>query len=193
MVHVLRRARDLLESATRGAVRFPRQAIALFTEAIHWRNDVPRGVLSVEQLERQREAFDDRLLALVSRLRAVLEYATLARHLWDHFEQWFAFVFDPRVEPANWRTEQALRPAVVNRKVWGGTRTAAGARAQEVLMSVFETCRRQGHSVVDYVSQTLHAFGNRLLPRPTLLPGRKSCPILSAGHGLRSPRQRARG
>ena len=36
--HVLRRARDLLATATRGAVRFPRQVIALFTEATHWRN-----------------------------------------------------------------------------------------------------------------------------------------------------------
>jgi hypothetical protein len=32
-----------------------------------------------------------------------------------------------------------------------------------VLMSVIETCRRQTHSVVDYVSQTLRAFGNRLM------------------------------
>ena len=108
-------------------------------------------------------------MALVNRPRAVPEHATLARHLWDHFEQWFAFVFDPRIEPANWKAEQAIRPAVVNRKVWGGNRTAAGARAQGVLMSVIETCRRQAHAVVDYVSQSLRAFGNRLLPRPALL------------------------
>lgn len=172
VAHVLRRARDLLASATRGAVRFPRQVIALFTEAVHWRNEAPRGVLTEDQREEQREAFDARLLALVSRPRAVPEYVTLATHLWHHFEQWFAFVFDPRVEPANWKAEQAIRPAVVNRKVWGGNRTAAGARAQGVLMSVFETCRRQAHAVVDYVSQSLCAFGNRLLPRPSLLMAR---------------------
>ncbi|MDY3562675.1 hypothetical protein R5W23_004149 [Gemmata sp. JC673] len=27
------------------------------------------------------------------------EHATPARHLWNHFEQWFAF--DPRTEPTN--------------------------------------------------------------------------------------------
>ena len=43
VAHVLRRARDLLASATRGAVRFPRQVIALFTEAIHWRNGYVPG------------------------------------------------------------------------------------------------------------------------------------------------------
>ena len=66
----LRRARDLLDRATRGAVRFPRQVIGLFTEAIHWRNATPRGLLTVDQLELQREAFDDRLLELVRRSRA---------------------------------------------------------------------------------------------------------------------------
>lgn len=80
-------------------------------------------------------------------------------------------MFDPRIEPTNRKAGQAIRPAVVNRKVWGGNRTPAGATPQGVLMSVFETCRRQALSVVDHVSRTLRWFGNRLLPRP-LLPGR---------------------
>ncbi|HVK07444.1 MAG TPA: IS66 family transposase [Gemmataceae bacterium] len=172
VAQVLRRARDLLASATRGAVRFPRQVIALFTEAIHWRTGYVPGAWTDDRLDAHRGAFDDRLLALVRRPRAVPEYATLAKHLWNHFEQWFAFVFDPRIEPTNWRAEQAIRPAVVDRKVWGGNRTAAGAGAQGVLMSVFETCRRQAQSAVDHVSRTLRWFGNRLLPRPTLLLGR---------------------
>ena len=167
--HVLRRARELLEGATRGAVRFPRQVIALFTEAIHWRNEYVPGAWTDDQLDERRGQFDDRLLDLVRRPRAVPEYATLAKHLWNHFEQWFAFVFDPRIEPTNWKAEQAIRPAVVNRKVWGGNRTPAGAKAQGVLMSVLETCRRHAHSVVDHVSRTLRWFGNRSLPRPVLL------------------------
>ena len=70
-----------------------------------------------------------------------------------------------RATPTAWKAEQAIRPAVVNRK-------AAGAQAQGVLMSVFKTCRRQALSVVDHVSRTLRWFGNRLLPRPVLLLGR---------------------
>ena len=95
-------------------------------------------------------------------------YVTLAKHLHRHLEQWFTFVFDPSVEPTNWKAEQAIRPAVVNRKVWGGNRTAVGARTQQALMSVFETCRRQTRSVLDYVSLTLRSFGNRALQRPVL-------------------------
>jgi transposase len=75
-------------------------------------------------------------------------------------------------EPTNWEGEQAIRPAVVNRKVWGGNRTWPGARAQGVLMSVLETCKRAGRSGLDFVSQTLRAFSNPLVPRPILLATR---------------------
>jgi transposase len=170
--HVLRRAQELLETATRGAVRFPRQVIALFTDAIHQRNRFLRGELSLEELQDQREAFDERLLALAGRSRAVPEAERLAKHLWNHAGEWFAFVTDPTIEATNWQAEQAIRPAVVNRKVWGGNRTAAGAHAQGILMSVLETCRRQTRSALDYVSQTLRSVGNLLLPRPILLPAR---------------------
>lgn len=170
--HVLRRARESLQTATRGAVHFPRQVIALFTQAVHERNRFLRGELSLEALQARRDEFDDRLLALARPRRSVPEYDRLARHLWDHSEQWFAFLSDPTIEATNWRAEQAVRPAVVNRKVWGGNRTAAGAQAQGVLMSVLETCRRQAHSALDYVSQTLRSVGNLLLPRPVLLPTR---------------------
>ena len=117
-------------------------------------------------------SFEMRLLDLVSRPSAVPEYERLSKHLHRHFEQWFGFVFNPSIEPTNWKAEQAIRPEVVNRKVWGGNRTWVGAKAQSVLMSVLETCRRQSRSVLDHLSQTLRAFGNPLLPRPQLLLGR---------------------
>jgi transposase len=170
--HVLRRARDLLATATRGAVHFPQRVITLFTDAIHLRNEYHRGRATREHLENQREVFDDRLLELASVPRAVPAYQTFANHLMNHFEQWFAFVFEPKIEPTNWKAEQAIRPAVVNRKVWGGNRTTVGGTAQNVLMSVIETARRGARSVMDHIAGTLRAFGNSLLPRPVLLPVR---------------------
>ena len=170
--HVLRRARAMLETATRGAVRFPRQVIAVFTEAIHLRHQHLRGEVSADDLAAARDRFDDRLLALTERPRTDPANQRLAEHLWRHSHEWFPFLTDPAIEPTNWKAEQALRPAVVNRKVWGGNRTAAGARAQGVLMSVLETGRRQGRAVVDYLSAVVRASGNWLMPKPTLLPGR---------------------
>lgn len=172
VAHALRRAHHLLEVAVGGAVHFPKRVIALFREAVHLRNECLRGALTREQLQDQRDVFDDRLLALVSRPRSVPAHATFAGHLRNHFEQWFTFLYNPHVEATNWKAEQAVRPAVVNRKVWGGNRTPAGSRGQGILMSVFETCRRQVRSALDHVSETLRCFGNRLLPKPQLLLGR---------------------
>jgi transposase len=170
--HVLRRARELEAQATRGAVHYPRKLIALFTEAIHLRNRYKKGEVSAEQLRRARRQFDLRLRDLAWPAREVPAYETLSEHLWRHRDEWFTFLSHPEVEPTNWEGEQAIRPAVVNRKVWGGNRTWAGARAQEVLMSVLETCRRAGRSGLEFVSVTLRAFGNPLLPRPILLTPR---------------------
>jgi len=172
VAHVLRRAHGLLDGARRGAVRFPRQVIHLFTEAVHLRNEHLRGLVSLEALQDQRDVFDLRLLDLLSRRRRVAAHVTFVKHLWRHLEQWFTFLFNPQVEATNWLAEQAIRPAVVNRKVWGGNRTASGARAQSVLMSVLETVRRTSRSVVDYVSESLRAIGNKMLTGPVLLPGR---------------------
>jgi transposase len=172
LAHVLRRAREMLETATRGAVRFPRQVIALFTEAIGLRHRHLRDEVSADELAAARDRFDDRLLALTERPRTDPANERLAEHLWRHSHEWFPFLTDPAIEPTNWKAEQALRPAVVNRKVWGGNRTAAGAWAQAVLMSVLESGRRQGRALVDYISAVMRAFGNRLIRRPALLPGR---------------------
>jgi transposase len=166
LFHVLRRARDLLEGATRGAVHFPRRVIGLFTEAIHLRNEHVAGRVDPPVWEGARDAFEDRLLALLRRPRGVPAAAVLSAHLLNHFASWFSFLSDAAVPPTNALGEQAVRPAVVNRKVWGGNRTAAGAQAQGVLTSVLQTCQRQALSALDFVSQTLRAFGNRLLPRP---------------------------
>ena len=43
------------------------------------------------------------------------------------------------MEATNYRAEQAIRPAAVIRKVWGGNRTATGARTQGILLSVLWT------------------------------------------------------
>ena len=170
--HVLRRAREMLEGATRGAVRYPRELIALLTEAIHLRNRHLAGEVTAEDLAASRAGFDARLEKLAYPRRAVEEYDTLSQHLWNHLDEWFVFLEKPWVDATNWRAEQAIRPAVVNRKVWGGSRTEAGAKAQGVLTSVLRTCWQAGRSALDFVSQTLRAFGNPLLPHPVLLTPR---------------------
>jgi transposase len=49
----------------------------------------------------------------------------------------------------------AIRFGVILRKVWGGSRTRAGARAQSVPTSAWRTCRQQRRSALDFLSQPL--------------------------------------
>jgi transposase len=172
LFHVLHRARSLLETATRGAVHFPRQVIGLFTDAIHLRNEHLAGRGDPSVWEDARDSFEERLSTLLDGRRMVPAYTRLSTHLLNHFASWFSFLSDEAVPPTNAVGEQAVRPAVVNRKVWGGNRTPAGAQAQGVLTSVLRTCKQQALHTVDFISQTLRAFGNRLLPPPVLLPTR---------------------
>jgi len=72
----------------------------------------------------------------------------LLKHLSNEREHLLTFLRAPGVQATNWRAEQALRPAVVNRKHWGGNRTWRGADTQQVLMSVIRTARQQNTDAV---------------------------------------------
>jgi transposase len=172
LAHLLRRAREMLEDARGGGVRFPRQVIDLFTGAIHLRNEYQAGRVAAAVLECARDDYEERLLRLLQVPRVASVNAKLAGHLYNHFESWFSFLTTPRLPATNWAAEQAIRPAVVNRKVWGGNRTDAGAAAQGILTSVLETCKKQTVSALNFISSSLCAFGNALLPRPVLLAPR---------------------
>jgi transposase len=73
------------------------------------------------------------------------------------------------VPATNWMADQALRSAVVNRKVWGGNRTWNGARHQERLMTVLRTARHQQRNPVTVLADLIRTPGSvapLLLPAP---------------------------
>ena len=88
-----------------------------------------------------------RLLARLSRLidnpPRLDDAERFAAHLAIEFPAIFTFLWDPSVDATNWRAEQAIRPAVVIRKVCGGNRTRKGADTQQVLASVVRTARQR--------------------------------------------------
>ena len=57
--------------------------------------------------------------------------------------------------------------AVVNRKVWGGNRTEAGASAQSILMTLLFTALKRGQDVIAFMTQVLQAPPAH---RPLLIP-----------------------
>jgi transposase len=161
LAHPLRRAHDLEQVQTGAAKPFPRQVINLFQGALQVRDTFLAGGLDATALAAAHARYVDEIQALTERPRQNAANATLALHLWAHAEHWFQFLIDPSIPATNYQAEQALRPAVVNRKVWGGNRTEAGAEAQGILSSVLQTCKQQLASGFDYVRNTLcHGFAS---------------------------------
>ena len=164
LAHLLRRCTEMIEAATAGAVRFPRQVKELLMSALELRDRRDAGRLSEHGLAVSVGRLGKRLDRLLRWMRTDQANERLAKHLYKHRDQMFTFLRRSGIDATNWRAEQAIRPAVVNRKVWGGNRTLAGAEAQSILMTVLRTCALQHRDALDFVSRPLRAQRPRLAP-----------------------------
>ena len=81
----------------------------------------------------------------------------LVKHLTNQADALFTFLADPAIDATNWRGEQAIRPAVVNRKVWGGNRTWRGAATQGRIMSALRTAVQQGIDPIEFLVRLARA------------------------------------
>ena len=167
LAHLLRRCREMLEGATRGAVVFPRRVKAILKEALSVRDDRDAGRLGDAQAAARADELDERMGRLLRPVKANRANETFARHLWENRRHLFTFLREAGVDATNWRAEQAIRPAVVNRKVWGGNRTWAGAEAQSVLTSILRTAKLLGRDAIDFLSRLLCAPAGH---EPLLIP-----------------------
>jgi transposase len=150
--HLQRRCRELLETAVRGAVRLPRQILTLVDAAFALRRQWRGHRLSGDALAEAGLELACRLEQLASGRFTYPPNRRLAKHILKHPLHWFWFLIDPTIDATNWRAEQAIRPAVVNRKVWGGNRTWRGARAQAVLTSLLVTLEQRGYDALAWFS-----------------------------------------
>ena len=150
--HLQRRCRELLQTAVRGAARLPRQILALIVEAFSLRRRWRGHRLSGDDLAEAGLGLACRLQQVVSGQFTYLPNRRLANHVLHHALHWFWFLIDPTVDATNWRAEQAIRPAVVNRKVWGGNRTWRGAAVQAVLTSLLVTLAQRGYDTLEWFS-----------------------------------------
>jgi transposase len=155
--HLITRCRELIHLATRAGAAFPRQVQGLLLQGLalrdrHVAEDVSTHGLAVAT--GRLEAALDRLLTRNYRLA---ENQKLANHLIHEFPYLFTYLKCPGVEATNYRGEQAVRPAVVTRKVWGGNRTPTGAHTQELLMSILRTSHQQHQDPVLLLADLLRA------------------------------------
>jgi len=153
--HLRRRCKGLLETAVGGAALFPRQIRTLLTDALHLRDRRDEGQLSPHGLAVAIGRLESRLDRMLYWTKTQPDNERLAKHLAKHRNQLFTFLKVPGIDATNYRAEQAMRPAAVNRKVWGGNRTEAGAHAQSVLMTVLRTGRQQLRDTLRFFADIL--------------------------------------
>ena len=102
--------------------------------------------------------------------KAGYEAGKLLRSLRDKAEQWWYFLDHPQVPPDNNQAERSLRLAVTKRKVSGGSRSIDRFAQTADLLSVVQTCRRQGRSAIEFFKQALMALSGTEKPLLSLLP-----------------------
>jgi transposase len=158
MMHLLRRCDEMEAVATRGAVCFPRRVAELVRAGLDLRDRHAAGQISTHGLTVARGRLENQLTDLIFPPKTNAANERLAQHLWAHRDDLFTFLRQPGLDATNWRAELAIRFGVILRKVWGGSRTWSGARAQSVLMSVWRTCWQQRRSALDLLSQLLRGM-----------------------------------
>jgi transposase len=173
IAHLLRRAEELLKRASRGAGRFPRKVKQLLGEALALRDQRDARKINAHGFAIARGRLERRLDRLLERNLLHEANRRFQAHLTRHREEILTFLYEPDIEATNWPAEQAIRPAVVNRKVFGGNRTPAGAHAQEILASIFATCAQHARDTLTFLSNLIRSpadsrtpFLRELLPLP---------------------------
>lgn len=142
LAHLLRRCRLLEADYPRAA--FVTLVKQILQQALALRDRHVEGRVSGHGLAVARGHLIERLNRHLDHPGTVTDVRRFAAHLAVEWPALFTFLFEPTVIDAiNWRAEQALRPAVITRKVCGGNRSPHGAMSQQVLASVVRTAQQR--------------------------------------------------
>jgi transposase len=161
VTHLLRRTRTLRVDHPRSPWATAVQQVLADGLALRDRRDAQD--ISEHGLAVARGRLLARLAELIDAAPALPAAQRFAAHLATEFPAVFAFLWAPGIDATNWRAEQAIRPAVVARKICGGNRTRRGADTQQVLASVVRTIRQRCLDLTTVFTTLLRA------PRPTVL------------------------
>ncbi len=142
--HLLQRCKEMAQIASSTTRTFPLRVRNLLQTSLLVRDRYQQGEISEHGLRTATGRLEAKLDRLLERRCRNPANRRLARHL-EHERPWlFSFLYCPGLEATNNAAERAIRGMVIARKVWGGNRTWAGARTQQVLVSVLRTCWQQG-------------------------------------------------
>jgi len=161
--HLLRRCRLLQRDHPRA--RLPARVARILQRALRVRDRRTAGTISAHGVDVARGHLFHQMLDVLADPGMVTEVQRFARHLEAELPALFSFLVDPELDATNWRAEQALRPAIVTRKMCGGgNRSPRGAETQHVLASILRTAHQRGVDGTDVIATLLRA------PTPIVSP-----------------------
>jgi len=165
VAHLLRRANEMIEDLPPWARGTPRQVKELLLEALDARHlDAwSRAAAIVDLGERLDLLFEDAQPHDANR--------RLIKHLHHERHALFTFLSADGVDATNFKAEQGVRPAVVNRKVWGGNRTDRGAETQGRVMTFLRTAHQQSVDAIELLVELARAPTPGVVAGLTLRPG----------------------
>jgi transposase len=140
---------------------FPRAVKKLLLQGLGYRNRFQNREMTAHGLKVMAGRLTQRLDNLVAPIKTHSVNERFVTFLEPDVGEIFTFLRHPDTDATNYRGEQAIRSAVVNRNVREGNRTENGAQAQSLLMSIIRTCSQR---LVDPF-----LFLRRQLTSPTLL------------------------
>src|SRR5947199_838576 len=142
--HLRERCQQMVQIASPTAAAFPLAVRDLLEVGLRLRDRYQQEEISEHGLRTATGRLEAQLDRRLEKSYRHPANRRLARHL-EHERLWlFTFLYCPGLDATNHAAERAIRGMVIARKVWGGNRTWAGARTQQILVSVLRTCWQQG-------------------------------------------------
>jgi transposase len=170
--HLVNRCNKMLENSSPASAVFPSTVKAILLKGLDLRDRYLDGEVSDHGLASATGRIEAHMARLLDTSYRSDQNRRFAKHLNHEFEHLFTYLKCPGLDATNYRGEQAIRPAVVTRKVWGGNRTPRGARTQEVLTSVFRTSHQRGIDPLPNLTALLRSPKPYVLKFDSLHPAR---------------------
>jgi transposase len=166
--HLKRDFQALIDSPCGTAKRLGHDLMKPTRELFALWQKVRDGTISRTTFRRQMQPIRDQVDALL--LRGYFNARTygFCKELVEHKDNLWTFVDIEGIQLTNNAAEQALRHAVIWRKLSFGTQSASGSRFVERLLTVIETCRRQSRNTFQWLTDAVQARLNGQ-PAPSLL------------------------
>ncbi len=156
LTHLLRELRDTaIKSPVFAVGAFHRRCKRLVKELLR----LKKQKVQMEALayEAQGQRLERQLKKLAEEPWDEPHAARLAARLKRYAGELTRFLWHDEVDGTNNAAERAIRPAVVARKISGGSRSAKGARATAILMSVLRTAQQQSQPLLETIKTLLMA------------------------------------